>query len=319
MSSALITGGAGFVGGHLATALRGAGIEVRNIDDLRVTPLIAPPEDLLRKSVLEMGPDDVADVDVVYHLASEKSVPLSFERPLQYLENLESTTHLLKLCAGAGVRRVIIASTCEVYGQAEKLPTDEAQPFAPRSPYAASKVAMEMVTKTFQQAAATDTAATIVRFFNVYGPGERPDAVIPRFCVGALTDRSLPIEGTGVQRRDFSYIGDIVQRLVALPSVEPVPVVNLGSGTATSILEVGSIIRSLCPDSTVDWTQPRTNEIQEFRADVSLQQCLLPVGTPTTGLREGVSRTLRWWQELGRLDSVEAHLAEASRTLPATA
>jgi len=294
------------LGVHLATAMREAGSEVRIVDDLRATPLITPCEDLLRKRVLDMSPEDVADVDVVYHLASEKSVPLSFGRPAQYLENVESTIHLLKLCVGAGVGRVIIASSCEVYGQAKKLPTDEAQAFAPKSPYAASKVAMEMAAKAFQTSQLTDTAVTLVRCFNVYGPGERPDAVVPRFCLGALTDGGLPIEGSGLQRRDFSYVSDIVNRLVALPTVEPVPVINLGSGEAFSILEVGSIIRSLRPESTLRWTEARDDEIQELRADVSLQQCLLSVNSPSIGLREGVSRTLQWWEETRQHDSSPA-------------
>ncbi|MCX4850446.1 NAD(P)-dependent oxidoreductase [Streptomyces sp. NBC_00893] len=298
----LVTGGAGFIGRHLTAALRSAGMTVHSVDDLRVRPLADPDGSLVRKSVRELTPNDVSGVDVVYHLASDKSVPLSFVQPLQYLDNLESTAHLMRVCADAAVPRVLIASTCEVYGRAARLPTEESAPLAPLSPYAASKVAMEMVARTYQECADSGMDTTIVRFFNVYGPGERPDAVIPGFCLGALTDGSLCVEGAGTQRRDFSYIDDVVDQLVQLTAAAPVPVVNIGSGVSASVLEIAAIVRELCPNATVRWTRSRPNEIPEFRSDVSLQRSLFSLRTPSVGLREGVERTLRWWSESGVLE-----------------
>ncbi|WP_327347353.1 NAD-dependent epimerase/dehydratase family protein [Streptomyces europaeiscabiei] len=298
----LVTGGAGFIGRHLTTVLRSADMTVHSVDDLRVKPLVDADDSLVRKSVRELTADDVSGVDVVYHLASDKSVPLSFVQPLQYLDNLESTAHLMRICADAAVPRVIIASTCEVYGRAARLPTMESEPLAPLSPYAASKVAMEMVTRAYQECVNSGTVTTIVRFFNVYGPGERPDAVIPGFCLGALTDGLLTVEGSGTQRRDFSYIDDVVDQLVQLTVATPVPVLNIGSGVSVSVLEIAAVVRELRPNATVRWTRPRPNEIPEFRSDTSLQRSLLSHRTPPVGLREGIERTLRWWVESGVLE-----------------
>jgi len=298
----LVTGGAGFIGSHLTAALHSAGMTVHSVDDLRVRPLVDPDDSLICKSVLEITADDVTGVDVVYHLASDKNVPLSFVQPLQYLENLDSTAHLLRICMDADVPRVIIASSCEVYGRAARLPTGESEPLAPLSPYAASKVAMEMVARAYQQCRDSSTVTSIVRFFNVYGPGERTDAVIPRFCVGALTDSVLPVEGSGTQRRDFSFIDDVVDQLVQLTVATPLPVLNIGSGVSVSVLEIGAIIRELRPTATVQWTEARPNEIPEFRSDTSLQRSLLATPASPVGLRDGIERTLRWWAESGVLE-----------------
>ncbi|CAM5587531.1 NAD-dependent epimerase/dehydratase family protein (plasmid) [Streptomyces viridifaciens] len=310
MSITLITGGAGFIGGHLARALTAAGTAVRAVDDLRVTPLIKPDNGLLRKRVLDLTSDDLRGVDVVYHLASEKNVPLSFEMPLKYLENLTSTEHLLRLCVEANVRRVVVASTCEVYGRARRLPTAESEPLAPLSPYAASKVAMEMVSHIYQRATELGGRISVVRLFNVFGPGERPDAVVPRFCAGALADSRLPIEGDGTQRRDFSYIDDVVDRLRHIPLVKSVPFLNIGSGRSFSVLEIADILKEISPMTTVTHSSERPNEIPEFRADTTLLDRLLPLDRSMTEFREGMIKTLEWWS------SNSAALSDAMWTLP---
>ncbi|WP_242625505.1 NAD-dependent epimerase/dehydratase family protein [Streptomyces sp. BK022] len=294
-STALITGGAGFIGGHLARALRQDGTTVRSVDDLRVAPLIKPDGNLLIKRVSDLTVDDVEGVDVVYHLASDKSVPLSFEAPLQYLENLESTEHLLRLCAVVDVPRVIIASTCEVYGRARTRPTPENEPLAPLSPYAASKVAMEMVARVHRHSAPLRNRVSVVRFFNVFGPGERPDAVIPRFCLGALTDGLLPVEGAGTQRRDFSFIDDVVDVLRRMPMAEPVPVINIGSGFTVSVLEIAEAIKGFCPRAEVKHVGGRQEEIPEFWADTAAQRTLVARPAVHADVREGIRKTLDWW------------------------
>jgi UDP-glucose 4-epimerase len=313
--SALVTGGAGFIGSHLADELRGAGVAVRTVDDLRETSLAPFDDGLMRKNVLDLTPDDVAGVDAVYHLASDKSVPLSFEKPLRYIENIECTIHLLRLCARVGVAKIYIASTCEVYGTAEHLPTEESQTFAPMSPYAATKVAMEMVTRAYQQAASSGTDITVLRFFNVYGPRQRPDNVVPGFCSGALTSGLLPVDGAGTQRRDFTYIDDLVDQLTQLPGlVRPPAVLNLGSGTSTSVLEIAAIVRDLCPEAAVAWMPARQNDPQEFRAGTGLGRSLLQQrGTPVS-LPDGIARTLRWWRESDAIERISSAKQDRLRT-----
>lgn len=312
--SALVTGGAGFIGSHLADRLRDAGVAVKTVDDLREISLAPVDGELMRKNVLDLTPDDLAGVDVVFHLASDKSVPLSFEKPLQYIENIECAIHLLRICTRANVPKIYIASTCEVYGTAENLPTEESQPFAPMSPYAATKVAMEMVTRAYQQATASGTDITILRFFNIYGPRQRPDNVVSGFCLGALTDGLLPVDGEGTQRRDFTYIDDLIDQIVQLPGLARSPaVLNLGSGASTSVLEIAAIVRDLSPECRVAWMPARRNDPQEFRAGTGLRKSLLQQRTPPVTLADGIARTLDWWRESGAIERISSAKQDAPR------
>ncbi|MFI2077589.1 NAD-dependent epimerase/dehydratase family protein [Streptomyces triculaminicus] len=293
----LITGGAGFIGGHLARALAAHGAEVTVLDDLRVPPMI-PPEGtgkFLEKPVLELEERDLSDVRLVYHLASHKSVPRSFKQPLDYLDNVDSGRHLLALCTGVGVPKVVVGSTCEVYGEADVVPTPETSPLSPRSPYAASKVGLEMVARAHQRASGVPEVG-VVRFFNVYGPGERPDALVPRLCANLLTRNELPVEGDGEQRRDFTYITDVVDKLIALADRTLAPVVNFGSGQSFSVNDVVRILQKNSPDAKVTPKQSRPNEIMEFRANTALQTWQIGPGPDSVDIEKGIRLTLAWWE-----------------------
>jgi nucleoside-diphosphate-sugar epimerase len=304
----LITGGAGFIGGHLARFLTAKGSDVTVLDDLRVRPLMRPDHtvNFLQKPVTELTKRDLDGVRLVCHLASHKSVPSSFKRPLDYLDNVDSGRHLLDLCMSAGVPKVIVGSTCEVYGQAEELPTPEACPLSPRSPYAASKVALEMLARAHQRASDT-TEIGIVRFFNVYGPGERPDALVPRLCANLLLRNELPVEGDGRQRRDFTYISDVVEKLAALMNRPLPPVANLGSGRSYSVNEIVQILREAAPDSKIVRRPARLNEIAEFRAGTTLQDRQFTGLPAKVGIAEGVRTTFAWWGSQSA-DKIQQHL-----------
>ncbi|WP_324605611.1 NAD-dependent epimerase/dehydratase family protein [Streptomyces niger] len=293
----LITGGAGFIGGHLARHLVAEQADVVVVDDLRAEPLISPEGTgkFLEKPVLDMTEQDVEGVRLVYHLASHKSVPRSFRQPLDYLDNVDSGRHLLDLCAGVGVERVIVGSTCEVYGQAETLPTPEDAPLSPRSPYASSKVALEMLAQAHQRAGGFPEVG-VVRFFNVYGPGERPDALVPRLCANLLLRNELPIEGDGQQRRDFTYISDVVRKLEMLAHGDIAPVINLGSGHSYSVSEVVGFLRDISPTAETVRKPGRVNEISEFRAGTTLQDRLLAPSHISVDMATGVHETLSWWE-----------------------
>ncbi|AXU16470.1 NAD-dependent epimerase/dehydratase family protein [Streptomyces clavuligerus] len=309
----LITGGAGFIGGNLARRLTESGCDVTVVDDLRVPPMI-PPEGtgkFLEKSILELHEDDLSNVGTVYHLASHKSVPRSFKEPLEYLDNVDSGRHLLRLCAKAGVPRVVIGSTCEVYGRADLLPTPETSPLAPLSPYAASKVALEMLARAHQKAPGAPEIG-IVRFFNVYGPGERPDALVPRLCANLLLNGELPVEGAGSQRRDFSYITDVVDKLIALAGGPLPPVLNLGSGISFSVNEVVALLQRISPGARVARRPNRVNEIMEFRADTTQQNLRIAPSPDTVGMEKGTELTLAWWQSRDADDIHQRVLHEES-------
>ncbi|MFI2345879.1 NAD-dependent epimerase/dehydratase family protein [Streptomyces sp. NPDC019443] len=309
----LITGGAGFIGGHLARALVASGEEVTVVDDLRVPPMI-PPEGtgkFLEKPVLELEERDLSDVRFVYHLASHKSVPRSFQQPLDYLDNVDSGRHLLALCTSVGVPKVVVGSTCEVYGEADMLPTPETSPLSPRSPYAASKVGLEMLARAHQRASGAPEVG-IVRFFNVYGPGERPDALVPRLCANLLTRNELPVEGDGEQRRDFTYITDVVGKLVMLAGRPLAPVVNFGSGRSFSVNDVVRVLQKASPDAGVSQKQSRPNEITEFRASTALQARQIGQKADGVGLEEGIRLTLAWWESRG-LDDIRQRIFQEER------
>ncbi|MFJ4912914.1 NAD-dependent epimerase/dehydratase family protein [Streptomyces sp. NPDC088726] len=292
-----MTGGAGFIGSHLVARLLELGDEVVVIDDLRVRPLNPVLGQLRVKSVREMDLDDLSGVETVYHLASHKSVPRSFDEPLEYLDNVDSGRHLLQLCADARVPQLFVGSTCEVYGDTGLPRIPESQGLAPLSPYAASKTALEMVSRAHQAAPNGGPAVTIVRFFNVYGPGERPDALVPRMCANALLRNELPIEGSGDQRRDFSHVSDVVRKLVELRHAAYVAVINFGSGNSKSVLEVAEILEELQTGLKVRHLPGRCNEISEFRADTSLQDRTLGGTAAPVDLVWGIRMTYEWWRD----------------------
>lgn len=294
----LVTGGAGFIGRHLAVGLLQRSEEVIVVDDLRVEPLLAPVGTFLLKSVLNMNEQDLDGIDAVCHLASFKSVPESFGRPVEQLDNVDSARHLLTLCAKVGIPRVLVASTCEVYGVAH-VPTAESHALSPRSPYAFSKAGMEMIAKAHQYVPGGRTEVTVVRLFNVYGPGERPDALVPSMCQNALLRGVLPIEGSGSQRRDLSYISDTVRHLMVILDQSPGGVVNVGSGISWSVEDIAHAVQALHSEARVEYRPERPQEIGEFLADVGRLRELdgLQEQVP---LNTGLRQTFQWWsQRLG--------------------
>jgi nucleoside-diphosphate-sugar epimerase len=288
----LVTGAAGFLGRHLVRELSGAGAEVRAVDNMCVPPMEEPPDGLRRVSVLDLTARDLDGVSCIYHLAAWKSVPGSFSRPERCVENIRSGEQTLRLALTAGVARVIIASSCEVYGESE-LPNAEETPLAPRSAYAMAKASVDLLAAICRQ---SGQDIVVTRLFNTYGPGERPDAVIPAFCHDAITKGTVLIEGTGRQRRDFSYITDTVARLAELSIIDDPPgVINIGSGESHSVLALAALVAKKKPGTTISFGPGRQCEIGEFRADTTLGRKVFSPRDPV-GLDEGLSETLSWWE-----------------------
>ncbi len=303
MRHVMITGGAGFIGRALAEHLLNRGQRVTVVDDLRVRPLEEPVGELRRIPVSALTTDDLAGIDVVVHLAAYKSVPDSFDQAILYLDNVSSAAHLLNLCSRARVSRVLVASTCEVYGRAGILPTPEDAGLAPMSPYAASKVAVEMIARAYQ-AHQDATDVVVARLFNVFGPGEHTDAVVAAMCSSATLSGTCVIEGAGDQRRDFSYVDDTVRRLAGLIDGPYAPVVNVGSGTSRSVKDIVGVLQSLAPGLQVASAPVRRNEIHEFRACTAAYAALVDDSTEAVPFEEAVARTFEWWRRRLTLDRV---------------
>lgn len=244
---ALITGGAGFLGSHLANRLRERQWSVRVLDDLssgRSDHLVAGV-DLHRGDVndLPLLWSLLQGVDVVFHLAALVSLPASAHHPRACnTVNVGGTVTLLEACRDVGVRRIVLASSATVYGAQSRQPVHEGMPPMPLVPYAVSKVAAEAY--LFNLARINGFEAVALRIFNAYGPRQAiPHAhapVIPRVMQDILNHRTVVVFGDGGQTRDFVYVDDVVDALVAAAAAPEAnqQVINIGSGIELSINDV---------------------------------------------------------------------------------
>jgi UDP-glucose 4-epimerase len=251
----LITGGAGFIGSHLANELYRQGHLVRVVDDLSSGDPVA----LDSHVYLQRG--DVRDVprlwsllqgiDVVYHLAARVSVPASILYPREYNDvNVGGTVALLEACRDVGsIKRVVLASSATIYGNQGQQPVNEAMTPQPAIPYAVSKYAAEQYLFTVGRLSGYETVA--LRVFNAYGPGQAiPPThapVVPQFMRQILGHGSVIVNGDGTQTRDFVYIDDVVEALMSAGTAANVDgqVINIGSGVETSINELIALIASI--------------------------------------------------------------------------
>lgn len=297
----LVTGGAGFIGTALSNRLAGLGHEVRVLDNLTA----GDPAGLHPRVLFTRG--DVADIpklwtllqDVacVYHLAARVSVPESMKYPRDYNHvNVGGTVSVMEAMRDAGVQRVVLASSGAVYGAQATQPLRESVTPNPDSPYAVSKFAAETYVRTIGSLWGIETVA--LRIFNAYGPGQQLPAshapVIPRFMRAAQSKASLVIFGDGSQTRDFVYIEDVVNALLAAATAPDIDreVINVGSGRETSITElaaaVGQVIgRSLDPI----YNPAQAPGVQRMCADLTNSRALLGF-EPQVALSEGLRRTV---------------------------
>ena len=216
--TALVTGGAGFIGSHLVDALASRGDKVRILDDLSTgrRENLRPDADIIQASVVDRAALDRAmkGVDAVFHLAAVVSVQQCLDDPAGSNEvNVTGTVRVLQAAAAAGVRRVVFASSAAVYGDTPVQPKREDHAPDPLSPYAVAKLAGERLGATVP-----GVEFVALRFFNVYGPRQAPEspysAVIPIFLSALEAGRPLPIYGDGAQTRDFTFVGDVVSGLL---------------------------------------------------------------------------------------------------------
>ena len=312
---ALVTGGAGFIGSHLVESLASVGHEVRVIDDLSSGSLesILPDVEVIGGSIADEATvrSALRDVDVVFHQAAHRAVLRSVEHPLATdLANTHGTLTLLKECVDAGVSRLVFASSSSVYGGAETMPTPEAVRLNPRSPYAVSKLAGEHYSRVFAELYSLETVA--LRYFNVYGPRQRPDsayaAVIPLFVQALIRGDQPIVHGDGHQSRDFTYIEDVV--IANLAAVEAPSRIcsgkayNIAGGSAHSLLDLLDILGEIIgtePNPT--FGDPRPGDVRHTSADISAARRDLGY-RPRVGLKEGLLRTVEWFAEESRPTTV---------------
>jgi UDP-glucose 4-epimerase len=299
----VVTGGAGFIGSHLVRALAERGDQVVVIDNLSTgkESNLAPVADRCRLVLGDIRERDLLlrefrDVEVVFHQAAMVSVQKSVENPLECNEvNVRGTLNVIECARHWGVRRVVFASTCAIYGDSEVLPKREELPPCPLSPYAVSKLVGEQYGLLYRRLYGLPVQP--LRYFNVFGPGQDPTsdyaAVIPRFISRMLAGERPIIFGDGEQTRDFVYVGNVVQaNLLAAERDSPGHPVNIGSGTSYSLNQLVSILNGILGTSLEpEYREPRPGDVRHSRADVSLARRVLGFA-PAVGLREGLEETV---------------------------
>jgi UDP-glucose 4-epimerase len=297
----LITGGAGFIGRHLANRLAALGHTVRVIDDLS-----AGEKESLDKQVLFTRGDVrdqpklwtlLHDIDVVYHLAAKVSLPQSILYPGEYNNvNVGGTVALMEAMRALDTPRIVMASSGTIYGDQKRQPVDETVLPDLRTPYAVSKLASEHYIFTLGRHFGIQAVA--LRIFNAYGPGQAlPPAyppVIPQLISRILLGGSVIVYGDGCQTRDYVYVDDVVDALIAAGQVDGLDgeVINIGSGVETSVNELITLIEEVTGrEAYVLYNEERSGGVRRMVADVEKAGRLLSF-SPRQSLLEGLRSTI---------------------------
>ncbi|MDT7603927.1 MAG: UDP-glucose 4-epimerase [Acidobacteriota bacterium] len=308
---ALVTGGAGFIGSHIAAALAEGGARVRVIDDLSTghaenLEKIDGDVDFVRASLNDEASlrRAVEGVELIFHEAAIPSVPRSVENPREtHKACVEATFSLLLAARDARVRRLVYAASSSAYGDQPTLPKVETMPPAPLSPYAVAKLVGEYYCQVFTHTYNLETVA--LRYFNVFGPRQDPGSqysgVISRFIAMLLGDEGKPvIFGDGEQTRDFTYVANAVEaNLLAAESSRAVgQVINVANGRQTSLNELLSILKKLTgrEDAETEYRATRVGDVRHSLADITRARELLGY-SPRVDLEEGLGKTIDWWKQ----------------------
>lgn len=304
----LVTGGAGFIGHHLVKALVARGDDVVVFDDFstgRRDRVSNAGASRIIEGDLREGPGLVEALEgreVVFHQAAIASVARSVVDPVTTNSvNVDGTIRLMVRAADAGVRRLVVASSSAVYGGNPELPSRESQRPDPLSPYATSKLATEYYVHNIGTTSGIETVA--LRYFNVFGPGQDPNAeyaaVVPRFITAALGPGRPVIYGDGHQSRDFTFVGDVVAANLSAADVPDVAglTANVGSGERRSLLDLLGAVGAAA-GRTLDPTfeAARPGDVRDSQADISLAAERLGYRA-AVDLAVGIRRTMAWYRE----------------------
>ena len=308
----LITGGAGFIGSHLAEKLayKHEVIILDNLDsyyDVRIKKgnikiveskgakfIIGDVTnyDFIEKIIKEN------DIEIIFHEAARPGVRYSIKDPfLPNKVNVIGTLNILKASLDSDVKKVINASSSSVYGKVEYLPFDENQPTLPISPYAVSKLAAEHYCRVFHEVYGLKTIS--LRYFTVYGPRMRPDLAIPIFTKSILNNELPIIFGNGEQTRDFTYIDDIVDANLKLLKTNRADgeVLNIGSGRRVTINYMLDTLKNLLnSDITSEYVDPVKGDARDTLANIDKAEKLIGY-EPKTSLEEGLRKFITWYKK----------------------
>ena len=305
----VVTGGAGFIGSHIAAALSASGARVRVLDDLSTghrenLDEIGGDIDFIQGSVADQDllQKALEDVELVYHEAAIPSVPRSVEAPREtHIASVDGTFSLLLAARDRKVRRVVYAASSSAYGDQPTLPKTEQMAPDPLSPYAVAKLVGEYYCQVFTRVYGLETVA--LRYFNVFGPRQDPGSqysgVVSRLVSSLFGNERPVIYGDGEQSRDFTYIDNVVAaNLSAAESTGANgKVINVANGERVTLNELLAVLKDLTgkQDVTAEYLEPRVGDVKHSLADISMARELLGYES-MVDLREGLRRTIDWWK-----------------------
>ena len=304
----LVTGGAGFIGSHIATRLIRDGHRVRVLDNFSSGKLenlseIKDEIEIIRGDIRDAAAvrDAIGGVEIVFHEAALGSVPRSVADPLTTHEtNITGTLNVLLAARDAGVRRVVYASSSSVYGETPVLPKIEDMHPHPLSPYALSKLTGEHYLSVFNKVYGLESVS--LRYFNIFGPRQDPEseyaAVIPKFVTALLEGRSPTIYGDGLQSRDFTYVDNVVEAnlLASESSAAPGGIFNVACGGRYSLLDLLTKLNEITGASVRPIHEAaRSGDVRDSQASI---EAMAAIGyRVTTDFDEGLKRTVEWYRK----------------------
>ena len=308
MSKVAVTGGAGFIGSNLTRRLLSQGYEVNVVDDLSTGLLSNVDQDktnFYQISIIDPKAlkDALKDCETIFHLAARGSVPRSIKNPIATHDvNATGTLNVLEVARESGAH-VVFSSSSSVYGRNMQLPKDESMWLGPMTPYAASKLAGEAYVQAY--ASAYNVPTTLLRFFNVFGPRQRPDheyaAVLPKWIWLAMQGNPIDVYGDGTASRDFTYIETVLDiAMTAMKEkVTTEGAVNLAYGNRIFLNETIDLLKKHFPNLRVNYKENRLGDVKESQNAPGLLKTLFPNITPKP-FEDALAETVDWLKEFGQ-------------------
>ena len=297
----MVTGGNGFIGHTLVRDLLSKGHEITVID-IKPIKFTHPKLEFVKKSVLEDIRWDMRDCDIIYHLAAELGVVNSDKRPLNTLAvNIDGTVNVFRCALGTNVKKIVYTSSSEVYGEPREIPIKEDIPKSPVSIYGVSKLTAEMYARGYVQEYGMDINP--VRLFNVYGPGQGFEWVMPIFMQKVLNNEPPLVFGDGSQVRCFTYIADIVSGIeTVMENGAKGEAYNIANTDQITMKELAELIikvsgKNLKPKVVGFGKETRTKEREIMKRIPSIEKLKMLGWKPEVNIQEGVKRTFNWYKE----------------------
>jgi UDP-glucose 4-epimerase len=308
MKSIAVTGGAGFIGSNLVNRLIQQGHNVKIIDDLSTGLLSNVPSSdckFSKVSIEDMNSlkSELIDCEVIYHLAARGSVPRSIKNPgATHQVNVNGTLNILEIARVTGAH-VLFSSSSSVYGRNTQLPKNESMWLGPMTPYAASKLAAEGYIQAY--ASTYNIPVTIMRFFNVFGPRQRPDheyaAVLPKWIWLAIQGQPIEVYGDGSSSRDFTYVDTVIDVAVAAMNERVLTegAINLAYGNRILLSDTIEILKNHFPDLKVIFRPERLGDVKESQNDPKLLEKLFP-DVQSIDFEAALTETIIWLRDFGQ-------------------